>query len=92
MILNIETAPLDDACKAILTKLKLNGFDEAGVPYVVDESFISEAELSYLLQHGGMNIDTGNANYFGGVLGNYAKPKFGPEVGKISFKLKMNLA
>ncbi len=46
MDLNIDTAPLDDSTNAVLRKLRANGFDKAGVSYVVEPSVVSQAEYA----------------------------------------------
>ncbi|MFM0265593.1 hypothetical protein [Paraburkholderia sediminicola] len=91
MDLNIETAPLDDSCKAVLRKLIDNGFDKAGVSYVTEPSVVSLAEFSSLMRNGYRSIDTPNGWLGGAVLASYEVPNVGPNVGKISFRLNFNL-
>lgn len=85
-IFNITESSLDDRCKAILLKLKLHGFNKAGISYTTDESLVSSEELNYLLRHGAVQVNE-EAVMFRGVLHSYAVPKFGHEVGKIALKL-----
>lgn len=90
MIIDIESVSLDSRCKYILAKMKGTGFDQPDTPYIADEAEFPEADLSYLLQSGGISIETEQGTYSGSVLGNYAKPMVGgPDAGKIGFKLKV---
>ncbi|KJK16146.1 hypothetical protein UB46_36610 [Burkholderiaceae bacterium 16] len=91
MSLQISSAPLDAASKAILAKLVSNGWNKAGVQYVTDESVVSAAEFAYLLKHGAVELRTENGVMFAPILNRYAKPAFGPEVGKIGFQLNIDL-
>ncbi|MDN8035776.1 hypothetical protein [Burkholderia vietnamiensis] len=93
MNIDIATAPLDMRCKAILSKMKVFGYDQPDTPYIADIAEFPEGDLSYLMRNGGMSIETEQGTYFGSVLGNYAKSMVGgPDAGKIGFKLKVGLA
>ncbi len=86
----INDSSLDERCKATLLKLKSNGFDRAGVSYTTDEAVISSVELDYLLRHGAVQVNEGDV-MFRGILHSYAKPNFGPEIGKIALKLNFDI-
>lgn len=87
----IETAPFDATCKSILRKLKQSEMDKANVPYIIDGSVVSGSEFGHLLKHAGLRVGAPGMEVFRSVLANYAQPKFGPEVGKIGFKLNFDL-
>ena len=91
MSLQISSAALDTASKAILARLVSNGWNEAGAQYVTDESVVSAAGFAYLLKHGAVGLRTENGVMFAPILNRYAKPAFGPEVGKIGFQLNIDL-
>lgn len=84
----VATAPLDETCKTILSRLKEGGWNMAGESYVVDVSQVPIHEFDYLLKHGGIVTEPFRVV---GVLSSYATAKHGPDVGKVAFKLNFDL-
>ncbi|HKR44117.1 MAG TPA: hypothetical protein VJU59_31330 [Paraburkholderia sp.] len=87
MDLNIEAAELDDFCKAVLRKLKDNGFDKAGVSYVTKPEVISQPEFVYLAK----NSSLANGGQYMRILAAIAVPELGPNSGSITFRLSVDL-
>ncbi|MEM5423322.1 hypothetical protein [Paraburkholderia ferrariae] len=87
MDLNIAAAPLDDFCKAVLRRLKDNGFDRAGVSYVTKPEVVSQQDFAYLAKNSGLS-DGGQGTR---ILGAIAVPELGPNAGSITFRLSVNL-
>ena len=87
--LNIESAPIDNQCKAILKKFVQAGWTEANTTYVVGNGEVGREEFSYLntralLQLGGGVTQTS-------VLNPYMTASRGLDAGKIVFSLNVNL-
>ncbi|MCK4120404.1 hypothetical protein ACI2UK_24470 [Ralstonia nicotianae] len=90
--INISTASLDARCKGILTEFVRHGWDKAGVNYQTHVSVVPLADFNYLLQHGGLSFPTPQGSEFRPILHSYATPKFGPDVGTVTFSLNADLS
>jgi len=91
MAVNIETLPIDDACKAVLRKLKAHGFYRACVPYTASQSVVSASELSYLLRHGGISTSDPAMPIVASIK-SYETHATASGEGEVSFQLNITLA
>lgn len=85
--ISIQAVQLDAVCKGILRKLVQGGWNKGNFLYTLDQTQLSESELSYLLKNGAV---------FAGyppqpILKSYAVGKHGADAGKVAFTLNFDL-
>jgi hypothetical protein len=86
--LTVSKSSLDAQCKKTLNTMLRNGWDKAHTPYRSTQQLLSLGELSHLLQHGGLALQSGPAP----TLKSFAAPKFGPGAGvDVEFQLNVDL-
>ncbi|WP_338760191.1 hypothetical protein [Massilia sp. METH4] len=91
MVLDVAVAeaPVDEACRQVMERLKSAGCVVADMPYSVEPFQVAETDLRYLLNHGEVH-QPGSALVVP-VLRSVSVERKGADVGKISFVLGVNL-
>lgn len=85
--LSIGTSPLDPTCKDILNKLLGAGCDKGDTEYTIGPGILNPDDFRYLLRHGVIPGECVPVPF----LRKFATPRFGPDVGAVTFILNVDL-